>query len=159
MDYMIFMPILVFIVIAFIITGASVLNAKRKNHQEEERKKYDRQVNFRAQNHSGIAPKSKKIVVPPTASTREPMRVSVVADRLASGHGHASAGDAIEFRPDTSGSLGDQETEGCVEHNNIRFLTKTTETEEGQQTIYDYDQIALAIVLGSALSQPKYKDL
>ncbi len=84
--------------------------------------------------------------------------VSTLKSSFHDGHYHGSGEDEVEQREDIVGSLGANYDEGCPALVNTRLLTKTADESGKIKEGFDYDQIAAAIVFGSVLSQPKWKE-
>lgn len=62
--------------------------------------------------------------------------------------------NVIQERIERTGSLGDDITEGCVEHYDTRFITSDIVTDDDETDFYELQK---AIVLGDVLNNPKFK--
>lgn len=116
-----------------------------REKREAERKKREESARFSNRTTSGL-----------TVSSLEDYRMKSSFEQMHGDHSHGSGEDKTEYREDIVGSLGANYDEGCPDLVNTRLLTKTAE-EEDKKT-FNYDQIASAIIFGSVLSEPKWKD-
>lgn len=148
-DLVDFFGVIVPVLFVFLTLGAAAYEKKRRtdkrNNIEDtpEKAQNSFEHNFKKQNDK----RAKDI---DAAKKRD---VNSAAARIEERHkaGH-EMGDVVEEVKPYSGSLGGASTEGCNDHPTLRFISKEVEVDE--EPAFDYDKIAMAIVLGDVFANP-----
>ena len=73
--------------------------------------------------------------------------------------GHTHVGSTVEQYDPIEGSLGEVSTEGCVEMDGLRLISNDENFDgESNQTNFNLNKVAQAMVLGEILDNPRFKN-
>lgn len=165
------MPVLMFIGFAVLVVLGGISDAKKKQKQNDEinaRSKYQKKTTVMSDD--SFQRKTMREMKPTISTDMDAHRLNTLTsqfdnkgDRLttikskfdsASDHKHGG-GDAYEEVEPIVGSLGNVSDEGCKELDHIRFITPISYDGDDENVSFDMEKLATAMILGSALSEPK----